>query len=353
MGSVGGLSDLSNGVEEQPTVGRITRCGHILCGVLFALCHSDASGWKKVDDLTQLSELRAAESNLLWAEADVASLDEADIKLVADEFSLHELAVEDALNTRQRPKFENYDSHQFLVMHQLDEIDGQLEATQIACFMGSNYVLVLHAGAERTLEEAKERWRHLFDRNHPSALIHTLVDVVVDDYQLTADRLEDQVEELEEIVLNKPDAPVQRQLYAVKQRLARMRRYVFPATRLLDWASNPERTHPFSEETARLFRDIDDHLQRIKDQIGNLDDLDQALIDLTRNEQTAMMSEQQRKLAAWAAIFGVGTLIAGIYGMNFALIPNEGSLVGFWFALGLIAVSAVILFTYFKRRHWL
>jgi magnesium transporter len=142
-------------------------------------------------------------------------------------------------------------------------------------------------------------------------------------------------------------------LYAVKQRLARMRRYVFPAARLLDWAIDSTAQHPFSAETGRLFRDIDDHLQRIKDQIGNLDALDQALIDLTRNEQASMMNEQNRKLAAWAAIFGAATVIAGIYGMNFRLVPDEGSLVGFWFAMALIAASTGGLYLYFRRRGWL
>jgi magnesium transporter len=132
-----------------------------------------------------------------------------------------------------------------------------------------------------------------------------------------------------------------------------MRRYVLPATRLLDWAIDPGRDHPFSADTARLFRDIDDHLQRIKDQIGNLDDLDQALIDLTRSEQAALLNEHQRKLAAWAAIFGATTLIAGIYGMNFALIPEEGSLRGFVVALIVMIGVAAGLYAYFRRRHWL
>jgi magnesium transporter len=321
--------------------------------MLLAVCHSDSEGWQKVDDLSQLSTLREQAGTLLWAEADVKSLTEDDVRLIADEFSLHELAVEDAMNARQRPKFENYDTHQFLVMHELDEVDGQLESIQIACFIGKQYVLVIHAGADRTLKEAKDRWEQILDRNHPSALLHTLMDVVVDDYQAHADRLEAEVEDLEEIVLNKPDAPVQRQLYSVKQRLARMRRYVFPAARLLDWAIDSTANHPFSEETGRLFRDIDDHLQRIKDQIGNLDALDQALIDLTRNEQAAMMNEQSRKLAAWAAIFGAATVIAGIYGMNFSLVPEEGSLVGFWFAMALIAASTGGLYLYFRRRGWL
>lgn len=321
--------------------------------MLLAVRRDENGGWNEVEDLTQLSELRDAGS-LLWAEADVKTLDESDFKLIAEEFSLHELAVEDALNARQRPKFEAYDDHQFLVMHELDEIDGQLEAVQIACFVGRQYVLVIHAGADRTLAEAKRRWElQPAGRNHPSVLLHTLMDVVVDDYQAHADRLEDEVEELEEIVLATPEAPVQRQLYAIKQRLARMRRYVFPSVRLLDWAIDSGASHPFSDETAKLFRDIDDHLQRIKDQVLNLDDLDQALIDLTRNEQAAMLNEQSRKLAAWAAIFGAATVIAGIYGMNFSLVPDEGSLTGFWVALAMIAASTGGLFVYFKRRGWL
>jgi magnesium transporter len=321
--------------------------------VLLAVRHTDTDGWKQVDDLSTVSELRRDPDTLVWAEADVASLDEDVVKLVAEEFSLHELAVEDALNTRQRPKFEVYDTHQFLVMHQLDEVYDQLEAVQIACFVGSRYVLVIHAGAERTLREAKTRWSSMRANGHPSSLVHTLVDVVVDDYQEIADRLEDQVEELEEIVLATPEAPVQRQLYAAAQRLSRMRRYVFPATRLLDWVSDQTKPHPFSDATAKLFRDVDDHLQRIKDQIANLEALVQALLDLTANEQTAMMGRQQRKLAAWAAIFAVDTLIAGVYGMNFALLPEEGTLGGFWFALAFMAVCTIGLFAYFKSRKWL
>jgi magnesium transporter len=321
--------------------------------MLLAVCHSQGDGWNKVDDLRALSELRERTGTLLWAEADTGSLSEADVKLIAEEFSLDELAVEDAMHTRQRPKFEDYESHRFLVMHELDEIDGQLESVQIACFIGTNYVLVIHDGAKRTLDEAKRRWESILDRDHPSDLLHTLMDVVVDDYQAHADRLEEEVEDLEEIVLETPNAPVQRQLYSVKQRLARMRRYVFPASRLLDWAVDTTREHPFSAETARLFRDIDDHLQRIKDQIGNLDDLDQALIDLTRSEQAAMMNEQQRKLGAWAAIFGAATVIGGIYGMNFRLVPEDGTLGGFWFAIGLMLVSTTGLYAYFKSRGWL
>jgi magnesium transporter len=323
--------------------------------VLKAVCHSAENGWEGVPDLARLSDLRAVEGNLLWAEADVADLSEEDVSVIAEEFGLHPLAVEDAVHTRQRPKFEMYDNHLFLVMHQLDEVDEQLEATQLACFIGHRFVLVLHAGADRTLQEAKRRW----NEDHPNIdnakhLVHTLVDVVVDDYQDHADRLESEAEEIEEIVLNAPNARIAHQLYSVKQQLARLRRYVIPARRLLDWILDPDTIKKgFSDQTAALFNDVHDHLLRIADQIRNVDDITQAVMDLSRGEQQRALNEVTKQLSAWAAIFAVGTLIAGVYGMNFELWPWGGRIEGFWFAIALMAFLGITLYVYFKKRSWL
>lgn len=319
--------------------------------MLMALRHSGATGWQKVEDCSQLSDLREAEGNLLWAEADVATLEEDDLKVIAEEFDLHPLAVEDAVHTRQRPKLDRYENHLFIVVHQLDEVDGQLEARQIGCFLGNGYVLTLHEGASASIEAAKNRWGDS-PREHASYLLHTLLDVVVDDYQRIADRLEDEVEELEEVALGTPEAPIQRQLYSVKQRVSRLRRYVVPESRLLEAVHARERSI-FSEATVHLFRDVQDHLLRITDQVRNIDDLSDAVLDLTRNAQAARLNETSRKLSAWAAIFAVQTLIAGIYGMNFELVPQENSLAGFWFALTVMATSGIALYSYFKRKNWL
>ena len=321
--------------------------------MLMAVCHSE-KGWNRVEDLASLSELRAETGNVLWAEADVGTLTDQDVALIAEEFSLHELAVEDAIHMRQRPKFETYDGHLFAVFHELVEEDGQFEARQIACFIGDRYVLVLHEGAQRILEVAKERFRR-DERplDSPSFLVYTILDSVVDDYQAKADIVEAQIEELEELVLETPHVSVQKQLYSIKQRLARLRRYVYPGGRLLDRVLDPVYKQPFSDDTRRLFGDVHDHLLRMTDQIRNTEELADAVLDLVRNEQATSLNEINKKLAAWAAIFGVGTLIAGIYGMNFALIPREQTLYGFWFAIGLMAFVSVTLYFFFKRRGWL
>lgn len=321
--------------------------------MLLALCHSADTGWENVDDITQLSELRASGNNLLWAEADVGGLDEGDIALIADEFGLHPLAVEDAVHTRQRPKVDRYENHLFLVVHELVEADGQLEAAQIGCFVGEHYVLTLHAGAHRSIDAAKERWTRERPTQHPSFLLHTLLDVVVDDYQKISDRIEDEVETLEEIALSTPEADIQRDVYSVKQRISRLRRFALPEARILERTIGTQSDHTFAAETEPLFRDVHDHLLRITDQVKNADDLTDAVLDLTRNAQAAILNDATRKLSAWAAIFAVLTLIAGVYGMNFKLIPEENSLGGFLFAVGLMVASGLALFSYFKARKWL
>ncbi len=322
--------------------------------MLMAVCHSAATGWTDVDDLKRLSDLREESGNVLWAEGSVQNLDEADIRLIAAEFELHPLAVEDALHIRQRPKLETYSKHTFVVMHQLDEVRGQLEATQIALFIGDRYVLTIHAGAGRILEQAKERWLAGNERpdKGPAALVHTILDVLVDDYQAIADGLEEEMEGLEEIALEKPNAPIERQLYSVKQKVARLRRFALPGSRVIRTFQDTH-AHVFSDDVAPLFRDVHDHMLRITDQVRNVEELSQAVLDLTGAEQAKSLNEVNKKLTAWAAIFAVLTLIAGVYGMNFELVPAGGEVEGFWFALALMLASGGGLYVYFKRKNWI
>jgi magnesium transporter len=322
--------------------------------MLQAVCHSKDK-WTKVEDLDTLSELRAIDGTVLWAEADVADLNDEDIATIAEEFDLDELAVEDASAARQRPKLEPYTNHLFMTLHQLDEVDGQLEPIQLSFFIGRGYVLTIHHGARRTIGTAKERWRERpeeIENEGPAHLIHTILDVIVDEYQAYADGLEDEVEDLEDIALAGPAVPVQRQLYSVKQRASRLRRYALPVERVIgDLLSEDNIALP--DLTRNLFRDVQDHVIRMAAQLRNIEDLTQAVLDLVRGSQAEQLAVQGRKLSAWAAIFAVGTLVAGVYGMNFELVPEDGTLFGFWFAVGLMVGICSGLYVWFKRRRWL
>jgi len=323
--------------------------------MILAVCHNAAEGWTEVGDLQNVSDLREVGGNLLWAEADISNLTPEDVQTIGEEFGLHELAIEDAVHLRQRPKLDTYENHLFLVVHQLNEEDGQLEAAQIACFIGPRFVLTLHEAADKTLREAKNRWkRESADLGGgPAILMHTILDVVVDDYQKLADELEDEVEELEDIVLAAHDAPVQRQLYSVKQRTARLRRYVFPLQRVEADLLSPLHEELIPEETHPLFRDVQDHVLRIGDQVRNIDELADAAMDLRRSAEAQMLNDATKRLSGWAAIIAVPTLISGIYGMNLGIWPPEQSRAGFIAVLILMLVVCSFLYSYFKKKDWI
>jgi magnesium transporter len=322
--------------------------------MVVAYCHSQGSGWSAVEDLATVSDLRSETGRLLWAEADAAAIEGGDIETLATELELDAHELEEA-RSRSRPKLDVHDEHFLLVVHQLDEIGGQLEASQLSCFVGDSYLLTIHEGAGRTLGEAKERWanprRDL--GGGPAYLVYTLLDVVVDDYERIVADLEDEIEQLEETTLETPEAPIQRQLYAVKQRIARLRRYALPVNRMLDQLDDPQDELQWPPATLALFREVHDHMLRIAEEVGSIDDISQAVLELKRSEQTTKLSDINKKLTAWAAIVAVPTFIASVYGMNFALLPATGSSLGFWFAIVAMATAAGWLYALFKTKNWL
>ncbi|MGH2778118.1 MAG: magnesium transporter CorA family protein [Actinomycetota bacterium] len=333
--------------------------------MLLAICHSRETGWEQVGDLSTISDLRE-HGELVWAETDVKDLDETDIAMIAEEFSLHELAVEDAVTLRQRPKVETFPDHFFIVLHQLDEEDGQLEPAQISIFLGHHYVLVLHGGAQRILGEARDRWSQSTpEQSESSWLLYTLIDTIVDDFQRIADDLEGEIEELEELTLESLELParghmalgsdqmMQRRLYSLKQRLSRLRRYGQPSTRLVQTILDTKEGDLLWQEMVPLFTDIKDHALRIGDQVSDGENLTNALLDLRRGEQARTLNDVTKKLTGWAAIIAVPTLISSIYGMNFHLFPSEGGSFGFWFAVLLMVVLGIGLFLFFRRRNWI
>ena len=338
--------------------------------MLRALCHSDESGWVEIEDLSRVSDLRTDEGSLVWAEASMRDLDPDDVPTITEEFDLDPMAVEDAMAARQRPKLEAYDTHHFAVLHELYELNAQLEKKQISCFVGDDYVLVIHEAADDLLAEARARLgKSGTDHFGAPYLLYVLLDTIVDEYQAHADRLEETIERIEDAVVGaardrvrrttptrmerREDERVQLQLYSIKQQVARLRRYALPLERVLERLVDKHGRDFLPKASRRLFRDVHDHTLRIADQVRNVDDLAGAVLDLVRGEQAEDLNQIQKKLTGWAAIFAVPTVIAGIYGMNYRLFPPNDNDLGFWFAIALMLACGGALYLYFKNREWL
>lgn len=305
--------------------------------------------WSELQDLERISDLVAADGSLVWAMIDSRDVEPVDLQVIADELGLHPLAVEDSVVHRQRPKIEPYEKHLFAVMHHLTDDGSAIDARQLSCFIGNRWVLTLHQGVP--LELVLPRLDPPASGQGVSAITHALLDFIVDGYEAIAEQLEGEVDQLEELALGPAHPDLQDRVYAVKRRLVALRRYLVPGERLLR-ALVGDMTAVPTETTAR-FRDVHDHLLRTLDVTRDVSEILDAIVNLQRADQQAEFGEVTKRLTGWAAIVAVPTFIASMYGMNFELIPNEGSLTGFWIAIASMTISAAWLFAVFKRKHWI
>jgi magnesium transporter len=310
--------------------------------------------WHDVPDLEAFREmdLRAGAE---WVMLDATRMDPAELRTVLESHGVHALAAEDAASPRQRPKIERYEDHLFLVLHELDERNGQLEACQVAAILTDHYVLVVHHGAERTVESLRAR----VARDPDLPPLYLLLDATVDEYEVLANRLEEEVERLEEDALQASghgrveEAVEQAELYSIKQKVSRLRRYGLPVERVMAAITGGEAGRSLEESTRHLFQDVHDHTIRLNAQIRNIDELGGAVLDLIQSEQADTLNMINKKLSAWAAIFAAWAVITGFYGMNLDLEPEEQTVFGFWFVLGLLIAVGLALYAVFKRRRWL
>ena len=272
-----------------------------------------------------------------------------------DEFGLHQLAVDDARQGHQRPKIEEYGDSLFAVIHTLELTDGELNVGEVNIFVGPNYVLSVRNHSEKSFTSVRarsEREPHLL-KYGSGYVFYALVDTIVDRYFPVIDELETKLEEIEGNIFNNntPRSNI-RQLYALKQKLMTVKHAVDP---LLEAAGRlvGGRVPQVCEGTQAYFRDVTDHLQRIHGTIEGIRDMQTTAIQVNLGMINLNETEVTKKLAAWAAIIAVPTLIAGIYGMNFKNMPEYDFAYGYPVALLGMIVADFVLYLWFKKIRWL
>ncbi len=280
----------------------------------------------------------------------------AELAQMQREFGLHELAVEDARNGHQRPKLEEYGDTLFMVMHLLEMgEDRQFRLGEVAIFVGANFVLSVRNRSSHDFLGVRlrcEREPHLL-RHGAGFVFYALIDAVVDRYFPLLDLIETELEEIEEQIFAPGAARsnIQR-LYALKRRATVLRHAVAP---LLEVASKLHggRVPAVCAATQDYFRDVHDHLARINTAIDAVRDTIGTAIQVNLSMVTIEDSDTTKRLAAWAAIFGVSTALAGIWGMNFEHMPELKWAYGYPMALAAIGGAAALLYWRFRRLRWL
>ena len=279
----------------------------------------------------------------------------AELAEMRDQFGLHELAVEDASHGHQRPKLEEYGSSLFVVLQAVELKGEDLHLGEIEIFVGPNYVLSVRMHSEHGFQSVRARCEgepHLL--KHGSAFVlYALMDTVVDRYFPVLDALESQLERIEEQIFKRNTARSNIQaLYGLKQKLMTLKHAVDPlmeATGKLTGGRVPQLCMGMRE----YFRDVFDHLQRIHATIEGIRDMQATAIQVNLGMINLNETEVTKKLAAWAAIIAVPTLIAGIYGMNFKGMPEYDLPFAYPICIAVMLTLDVLLYVWFKKIKWL
>jgi magnesium transporter len=272
------------------------------------------------------------------------------------EFDLHELAVEDAINAHQRPKLEVYGDTIFLVLKTARYVDPEevVELGEILIFLGEGFIITVRHGEASSLHDVRLALEKDQERLRcgPGAVLHGILDKVVDDYQPAVEGLAQDIEQVEAQVFSSERGNPAERIYKLKREVLEFSRGVAPLIDPVDKlaAGQFEVVHA---DIQTYFRDVTDHLMRVNDQIESYRDVLTSVLTANLTQVGVRQNEDMRRISAWVAIVAVPTLIAGIYGMNFDHMPELRWSLGYPGAIALMAVICFGLYRYFRRSGWL
>ena len=288
---------------------------------------------------------------------------EDEMAAVAEEFGLHRLAVEDAISAHQRPKLERYDDNLFTVLRParyLDETET-VEFGELHVFTGKNFVVTVRhaetggvAQVRRKLEKRPDLLCH-----GPEAVLYALMDQVVDDYVPVVAGLENDIDEIEDQLFS-GDPKVSRRIYELAREVIQFQRAIHPLPAMMQLLRRGFEKYQVNSELQHNLRDVEDHVERLisradsfRDLLQNALTLDGTLTANRQNEASAQQNEQVKKISSWAAILFAPSFVAGIYGMNFDVMPELQWSFGYPMAIGLMAATAALMYGIFKNKGWL
>ncbi|HEV3024547.1 MAG TPA: magnesium/cobalt transporter CorA [Pirellulales bacterium] len=307
---------------------------------------------RPIRDLTAIGEF-AGRSRVCWV--NVAGLGDAQvIGELGRLFGLHPLALEDVVNLHQRAKVEAYDEHLFVVARMARD-DGVCDTEQVSLFVGHGFVLTFLEDPGDVFEPVRSRLRGGAGRIRESApgyLAYALLDAVIDSYFPLIEVHGERLDALEDLVIVRPEQRLIASIHDAKRDLRALRRAIWPLREAMNMLAR-EASPWFDDETRVHLRDCHDHVVQIIDLVETYRELGSDLTDLYLSSLSHRMNEVMRVLTVIATIFMPISFIAGVYGMNFKVMPELEWPYGYAYALGLIAAATAGMLYFFHRKGWL
>ena len=295
-------------------------------------------------------------SSVAWINIDGIHNSEI-IENIGKNLNLHPLLLEDIMNTHQRPKMEDYGDYIFMVLKMLyhNTEQDKLEIEQVSLILGPNYVVSFQEKEGDVFNPVRERIRKgkgKVRKMGASYLAYTLIDAIIDHYFVLLEGTGDKIEEIEEELVTEPVTKTLQAIHDLKREMIYLRKSVWPLREAINGLQKTEST--LIEESVGLYlRDVYDHTIQVIDTIESYRDMISGMLDIYLSSISNKMNEVMKVLTIIATIFIPLTFIAGIYGMNFVYIPELQLRWGYFAALFVMAVVAILMLFYFRKKKWL
>lgn len=280
-----------------------------------------------------------------------------EIEYLQHQFNLHELAVEDARHGHQSPKIEEYGDSLFVALHTVElGSDNQLSIGEVDIFVGSNYILSVRHRTQRGFAEVRARCEREPEllKNGTGFVLYALIDFVVDSYFPIEAHLERELEAVEERIFSRKSdiRTTIEEIYSLKHQLVTLQNAISPLFDAVAKLTGGRVPH-VCQGMQEYFRDVVDHLTRIRKSIEKFREMTTSAMQVTISLIALSESEVSKKLASYGALFVIPTAVAGIYGMNFRHMPELNWTYGYPLILVAIILADVFLFLHFRRSGWL
>jgi len=285
-------------------------------------------------------------SHLAWF--DVADPASPELDELARRFGLHELQIEDCRHRPQRPKTEEHDHYIFTVLKHMHN-HGELEFDDIDVFIGPDFLITVRSADSAIFESVRARAEQE-NLDRLDRLFYIIVDQIVDAYQPVLDKLADDISDIEDAVLDRPDPEMLARIFALKRKLVEFRRVSSGMREVVNDLIRREKGL-LGDDLDVYFRDVYDHIIRTVELIETYRDLLSGALDIYLSAVANRTNEVMKILTIWGTVALPLVIITGFFGMNLKL-PGEGSYAGTIFVLALMTVSTIAVLIYFRMKRW-
>ena len=306
----------------------------------------------KVKDITSAQLQSRKSKGFVWVDIEAPSED--DFEYLNGIFPLHPLACEASLSKNSRPRVTEFDEHLFVVFHEPFKGGKHVSFLQLDFFLGANFLVTTHSKSLVSIDTIKKNFEtnpKLFKKG-PSFITYYLLDHIVDNYFPIMDEIDQMLDEVEDIVFINNSKGVLNQIFSLRRYVLELRKKVIPEREVLSTLAKFDSKF-IDQPSIIYFRDIYDHLIRISEMVDSYRDLLTSVLDIYISTQSKKLNEVMKVLTIIATIFIPLTFVTGLYGMNFRLMPEITWEYGYPAALLLMALMAIVMIVYFKKKRWM